>query len=241
MHVCRFIIFFFLLTVSACDTQGRYTQEEKEYIASNEITWAAESSLYPIIFLDNKGTIDGITKDYLELISKKSGLRFKLVSVVQSKQEVVELLRNEKIDLATTLKPSPERVFATFSRPYIDSDMVMLKRISVPKTVGISRGYAVGIFLRNTRQDLQISEFETDEIGFRALMNDEIDSVVMNEISAKALLRKYNKKYDGSEISYDYLASFAVRKDNTILLHILDKAITDITREEQLEILRKWL
>ncbi len=225
----------------SCDTQYDYTVEEKEYIQSQIVSWAAEDNFYPFIYIDTDGQAAGISKDYMDLITKKTGLKFTMASHGQLMDEL-DQLRRGSVEMITSIRTTPERaVYASFTRPYIFADTVMIKRTNIPRTVGIGKGYAVKNYLEIERKDLKLMEFENDEQAFKAMQRGEIDSVVVDAVSAKFLIKKYRTIYDVVSIPYEYPLSFAVRKDDARLRVILDKAIALITPEEHEEIRRKWM
>lgn len=56
-----------------------FTKEETLWIKANpEVTLGSDYSWAPYDFVDKKGNYTGIAADFLALISKKSGLRFKV-------------------------------------------------------------------------------------------------------------------------------------------------------------------
>jgi ABC-type amino acid transport substrate-binding protein len=229
------------ILLASCSNRVDLTQEELDFVTEHTVIWAAEDNSSPLIFVNPQGEPDGISKDYLDLITKKTGLRFKMVLRGQLMDEL-NSLKLGSVELVTSVRPTPDRAeYASFTRPYVFAETVMMKGVNHPKTVGIGRGYAVKNYLEIERKDLKIVEFSNDEEAFRALQLGEIDSVVVDSISAKSLIKRYRAMYDTIIIPYEYPLSFAVRKDNTLLRAVLDKALSSITPEEHEAIRKKWM
>ena len=225
----------------SCNAQYDYTAEEKEYIQTQTVLWASADNFYPFIYIDTDGQSAGISKDYMNLITKKTGLKFTMASHGQLMDQL-DQLKHGSIEMITSIRTTPERaVYASFTRPYIFADTVMIKRTNIPRNVGIGKGYAVKNYLEIERKDLKIVEFENDEQAFKEMQRGDIDSVVVDAVSAKFLIKKYRAMYDVISVPYEYPLSFAVRKDDARLRVILDKAIASITPEEHTEIRRKWM
>lgn len=245
MSVFKLLLFVvFSLSMVGCQKKEitySFTEEEKRFIETTTIRWASEIDSVPLIFVDSTGSPAGISKDYLDLISKKTGLKF-VSSHDGNKEEVMLALRNNRVDMVTTMRMTSERFeHVDFTRPYVFSDSVLVKKTNFPKTTGIGRAYAVKRYLVERRQDLTLVEFNSDEDAFRALINGDIESVVMDKFSADYFRKKYNTNFDSVTIKFDYFYSFAVSKELAILKNILDKAIQNITKEEHEEILKKWM
>lgn len=228
------------LLIVGCSPPSIFNKEEQAYIDSHIINWAAEDNYQPFIFTDNS-VPKGIAADYLELIIKKSGLKIRLEKSGQL-EEILELLNTGPVDLVTSIRTTPDRSkYADFSRPFIYVDLVQLKRTAFPITTGVTNGSAVVNFLKVERKDLLLIEFDNDEAALNALINDDVDSIVLDSVSANRLMRKYNVEFDEVKIPFEYPLSFAVKKDNTILRSILDKTLTTITAEENKRIIEKWM
>ncbi len=74
----RSVAILFLLLLLSCSQHHDYTIEERSYIATHTIMWCARSTSEPFEFLDNNGVMQGMSVDYLNLISEKTGVRIKI-------------------------------------------------------------------------------------------------------------------------------------------------------------------
>lgn len=241
MSLSRLAIVSLMLILAACTPRHNYTMEEKSYIAMNAITWCARLTSYPYEYLDDNGNFSGMDLDYINLISQKSGLRIKITHT-GSVSECHVHLKNKSVHMMAATRATPERAeYATFTRPYIYVETVMLKVTNKPISAGIGKGFAVRNYLLADRKDLRIEEFSDDEHAVQAMLRGEIDSVIMDTESAKLLRKKYRLELDLITIPFEYPLSFAFRKEDAIPRQIFDKAISDITEFEHERIRRKWM
>jgi ABC-type amino acid transport substrate-binding protein len=237
----RWQLLFLAILVSSCAPKHEYTEVEKNYIATHVVEWCARPTSYPYEFLTDDGTFKGLSVDYLELISQKSGIKIRIAAEA-TMSECQVLLKAGMIQMVSAVRPTPERSeYSTFTRPYVYVETVMLKHTNNPKTVGIGRAYAVKMYLENDRKDLVISEYDDDEQAVKAMLAGGVDSVVMDTESAKMLRKKYRLEVDQVTVPFEYPLSFAFRPGDTVLRGIFDKAISDITDEEHARIRRKWM
>lgn len=217
-----------------------FTKEEIAYIQNTAVTWSAEYNYTPFVYTDD-GKPEGLSVDYLNLISEKSGLKFVPILPGCQLDACLENVANGKADLTTSVRPTPQRAETLkFSRPYYIIGTVFIKRVFEPATVGVGKGYAVIEYLKLNRPDLQLVETDSDETSIELLIAGKIDSVILDSTSAALLRKKYSLNFDQVEIPHDYPLSFATKKDNQLLVSILDKTISKITDNERQKINKKW-
>ncbi|MCH8157891.1 MAG: transporter substrate-binding domain-containing protein, partial [Nitrospinae bacterium] len=103
------------------------TQEERDWLAAHpEISYASDPDFPPIESIDEKGHHIGIAKDFVDLMTEKLGIRFKLVPV-KSWDEVLEKGRTREVDLWSGAAPTPQRLeYMSFTEPYINLPAVIV-------------------------------------------------------------------------------------------------------------------
>ena len=104
---------YFLLLLLLCNTLfanilTNLTTEEKEFIKNNPlINVGAETDWPPFDYVEN-GKYTGIAKDYLEIIEKKTGLKFNYVYGYKW-NDLLQMAFNKEIDLLPILSKTPNR------------------------------------------------------------------------------------------------------------------------------------
>jgi len=229
-HLKILILLLTMFLLGSCNKGSLYTADEQEFIDNNIIVWAAEDNYPPFVYLSGNEPI-GFSVDYLNEISKRSGLKIRLENHCQL-VTCLALLKDKKVDLVTSVRVTPERSeYADFTRPYITVDTVLIKKVNQPATVGAGKGYAIVQFLKQSSPDIKVVEFDNDELALSALIAGSIDSIALDVASARVLREKYKFKFDESSLQINYPLSFAIIK-NSKLKSIIDKTITDIGPRE---------
>jgi two-component system sensor histidine kinase/response regulator len=86
----------------------------------------------PFGFLSQEGKYRGMAADFLNLVSRKTGLQFELIKH-NSWSESVQAVRNLEIDLLPCIGYSEEwRQFLSFSEPYLKFARVIVTRMDSP-------------------------------------------------------------------------------------------------------------
>ncbi len=242
MYIWKIVASIILLfSLTGCGVKSSLTQEERNYVNTHTVVWAGEDNYFPFVYIDRYGQPNGLTVDYMNLISEKTGLKFRMAKHGQL-ATILSSLEHGTVEMVTSVRTTPGRAqYSSFTRPYILVDLVLIKKVNVPKTVAVGRGYAAIDYLKAVRKDLEIVEFDDDEKSYQALIGGVVDCAIMDIPSSRWLTTKYGVDFDKSSIPFEYPLSFAVEKDNFILRSILDKAINDISEDEHAGIKDKWM
>lgn len=241
MRVWKLLLILCIVTLSGCSVRSSLTQAERDYIHTHTVVWAAGDTYYPFMYVDKNSMPHGIAIDYMALITRRTGLQFRM-GVHGQLPELLSALKSGQVDMVPSIRTTPERAaYASFTRPFILVDLVLLKRIRDPKTVGVAKSSAARVYLSAARKDLAITEYEDNTEAYRALMDGRIDSCVMDVMVATALANRFDTEFDKSSVPFEYPLSFATAKDNIILRSIIDKALNSLSIDEQERIRIKWI
>lgn len=214
-----------------------FTPDHSHYINNNIIIWAVEGNFHPFIRMTSNGPT-GISLEFLELIGHKTGLKLFSHSEPCQLIKCLDLLKNGDVSLVTSVKATPEReVNADFTIPYISVKSVIVSNVTEFKTLAVGKGFAVVPYLRNTYPNVALIEVPDDERGMLLLLSGSVDGVVTDELAEKSFKERYHYNHSVTPIDFRYDLSFAVRKGNSMLVLILNRAIESITPEEREKIL----
>ena len=223
------------------------TAEEMAWIKTHaNVTWAVEDNRPPYIFVEN-GISKGLSRDYMDLIGKKTGIKF-----VQMKVNTFingyDLTAGGIVDVVTAIHPTPERSTKIgFTAPISYVGGVFLFRSSTiprqPLAVGISRGFAVKDYLNFRFPDMKVVEVQDDTESLLLLQKGLLDASVMDEASADHLLEHLAIKDSvrKARINFDYPYSLGYKKENQILGSILTKAVNSINQHDKEKINSRWI
>ncbi len=207
----------------------------------------------PFDFVNSSGKYDGISNDYLKILSQKTGLEFKVI--IDKWANNLQKMKEQKIDLLHAVYYTKERdTYMHYTQSYFemlnyffirdDLDVKTLKDLN-GKRVAMPKGYAHEEILKQEFPQIKIVTVDT--------FSDAIDAVLVKKadilfdtyaaLSYKLKQEKINtivpfKAYRGKHIAKLHMAS---HKTNPTLAHIIDKGLAQITKLEKEKIYSKWL
>lgn len=255
-----FILFFLLhgsLLFASSEktvTQLELTQKEQNWILEHPTILVGGSPDWtPFNFVALNGEYSGIANDYLNLIAKKTGLKFS-VSIDQWSNNL-QKIRDGRIDLLGAVYYTDERTqFLTYSSPYFEVlDYFFIRNDLIVETlddlngkrVAIPHGYAHLTFLKK--------HFPTIKIVLVDTFGDAIDAVLENRADLLydtygSLIYTLEKEGVNTIIPFKSTRQYGknpihivTRKDNPELSAIIQKGLNTITVQEKREIYDKWL
>ncbi len=244
------IMLVILTSVGATVT---FTQEEKAYIKEHPIiTLGADYQWPPFDFSDQNGKPDGLSIDYINLISQKSGLKFNVESAVWA--ETIEHMKNKKFDgLTCAVKTTQREDYLTFTTPYLSVPMVIITQTKTQgfktlealrgKVVSINKGSYIHEWLQEKYPDIKLRLSTSNEHSLEMLSLGEVDAYVGNLAVATYIINKNllnNVKITAKLEAFETSVSIAIDKDKPILFSIIQKSINDISEQEAQVIKSKW-
>jgi ABC-type amino acid transport substrate-binding protein len=221
------------------------TEDELAYIAGHPtVTFAAEDNRPPYIFVEGD-QVKGLSTEYIELIAKKTGLKFQPVKT-GSYIESMDALEMEKVDVMTSIRPTPENTrFMGFTPPIAYQGGVYVFRVNTlprsPLTTGLHKGCPARGYLVSRFPDMQLVDTVDDEEAISLLHKGLLDGVVTDAGTARYLTNKSDVQVRWASINFDFPFSFAYNSNAVTLGSILTKAISSITPEDKHTINSRWL
>lgn len=212
-----------------------------------------DPSFVPYEFIDIDGTYNGIAKEYLDLISLKTGLVFEITPDLTWEKAYEKAVLKE-IDLLPIISKSEERErYFLFSEPYYYfqrvifigndvSDIASLNDLE-GRSVAVQRNSSHHEFLK-TLPNISMSLYDTVEDAISALANGSEQAFIGNLATTL-----YLAKQGGiSQLAYITIKDqnrqtlhFAVRNDYPELLSIMNKGLSAITQAEKIAIDNRWI
>ncbi len=232
----------------------RLTDEEIEWLRQHPVIRVAQDPNWPPIeFACEDGSFCGMSKDYLELIEQRLGIKFARVTGL-TWQQAYDRLRRFDIDMTTSVSVTPERTeFWAFTRPYMEVPIVIATAMDVTfirsmdelvgRKVSVVEGYLVCELMPQDYPGIELVRVENTLAGLEMVSRGEVFAHVDNMLVISyylAKMRSVNLKIAG-ETPYVNAQAMAVRNDWPELAHILQKALDSITPAEHEEIYRRWL
>ena len=233
----------------------KLTDQEKEWIDKHPIiNIGAEIDWAPYSFVDNNGKYSGISRDYINLISKISGLKFKY-HIDRTWNELLVALKNGEIDVIPALYKTKEReVYTNYTNSYIQLEEYFFtnskhkKIYSVKelegKTIAAIKGCATVSWIREKYPKINIIEKKDMIECLEALKSGESEAYIDTDAALYTIQKNFmtdivlNNKVKERKVVKLYIG---VRKSFTILTSIINKALKIISKDEQNKILSNWV
>lgn len=258
-----FLIFYLFLQLIVPNAQAtkqnkisselNLTPEQIAWIRSHPtIKVAAETDWFPFDFVGENKKHDGLSKDILELIAKKTGLHFDIIPDVWSNS--LAKVENKTLDLLPALfKTSKREKNLTFSQPYYHpaiyfyththSNLLPNSKISQNK-IALVRGYAASQAIIKKYPEMKIIYTDTIAQAIELLKQQKVDLIV----GAQSVINyEKNKKNIINIIKLKSVLSgsinglhIAVRQDYKPLIAIIDLALDSISEFTKEQLYRKW-
>ncbi len=228
------------------------SDEELDYISNSPIVTYSEINWKPLSIIEDN-TMKGIMGDYLDLVSKRTGLIFKYKPAA-SWIEVLNLFKDKKIDLIPGVGSSPqERTLGLISNRYAKYPLVIVSSNKFTyidslndlknNTIAVPKYYTSYNFIVKNFPEIKV--VPTNNISEALLMveNGKADAFVGHIATSLyyiAELHLKDLKISGTT-QFDFEHHYLIQNDNPILLSIINKTFASITYQEKKDIYSKWV
>lgn len=217
---------------------------------------AVERDYAPFIFADADGKPQGMSMDMLSLVQAESGLKVQSLPP-QPLATLLEDLRNQRADLITSLRSTPERAeFLVFSRPYIEVPAILVLGTGVSsadarkglkglagKPVAVGKGYGVEAPMRQRYPEVEWQAVEDDAAALRGVSQGRYFGAVADAASVAFLIRRdgFLDLQPAGRVGFDYPLSFALAKPHAALMPRIDQSIQSITPAARQAVIDRWM
>jgi polar amino acid transport system substrate-binding protein len=233
--------------VQLSEEETAFLQQHRVFRVGIDREW------YPLDFVDAAGRHSGVAADYLNLLSQRLGITFK-VETGQPWPRILEMLQARELDVLAMAASTPERMtYAEFTRPYIRSPMVIVTNTDADyiagaselrgKRIAVVKSYASHEWLAANHPELDLQLVDTTVQGLERVATGELFAFVDNLASVSFLIKQQglsNLKVSG-QFPKAFDLAMGVRSDWPLLRGILQKGLDSITQQEKDDIYNKWV
>jgi signal transduction histidine kinase/DNA-binding response OmpR family regulator/membrane-bound lytic murein transglycosylase MltF len=231
----------------------QFSKEEDEFLRNRPVLRVAfDVDWPPVEFSDKDLGMRGMTADYLNRMRELLGVEFE-PSQPRPWKEMMRAVENGELDFFSAISPtSQRREWVGFTDTYLSFPIVILTGKAVPyigsmsdlknKTVSVVDGYASHDFLLENHPDLTLLPVADVKEGLMTVSTGKAFAFVGSLASASHVMSREgltDLKVSG-ETPYSYDITMGTRKDNTVLLKILGKALASISPQERNTINSRW-
>jgi len=245
-----------VLAVPCYATDGgiSWTEAERAFLDEHPvIRLGIDPGFVPFEFIDEDGQYKGITADYLDLVSRKTGLRFEVAPDL-TWPEAYDLALTGGLDALPAIGKTAEREqHFLFSEPYYSFKRVIVVHDQEKAITGIEdlQGLTVAVQRNSSHHSyllsfpgINLSLYDSVEAALTAVGTREETAFVGNLATTNYLIRTNgltNLRFIAFEAEKQQALYFAVRKDYPELVSIFNKALDSITDQEKAAINNAWI
>lgn len=255
MKILPALIFMLGLLISAKAVAIEFTEEEKEYIASNpKVTVAMMPDFTPFSYSIENSPV-GFEHDLLNLISEKTGLYFE--KSFSNWTTNYNAFKNKERDVITSISYKKFREpFTTFTSAYYEIPIMIFVRDDFGEYLGINSlenkrvGVLKDVFYLAELEAMNTMElvyYDTYEELTKDLVFGKVDALLQNLTNINHLIKKhsYNNIRLASELSLKNTKKedlrLGVQPEKPLLSSILQKGLDSITKKEKASLVNKWI
>jgi len=230
------------------------TDEERAWLNEHPvIRTASDPGWAPIEFVDEKGQYQGISIEYIDRLEQILGIKFERVKD-QTWVEMVNNFKKGEIDLFTSVNRTPEREsYINFTDSYTHFPIAIFSDPEMPfiidmkelrgKKVGIVEGYATQELMETNYPQIELVMVADPVEALDLLSRGNIDAYVGNILVTGYYIGKlgYTHIKIVGKTPFQYVQSMGVRKDWTLFVSILNKALGSISETDKNAIYNQWI
>jgi diguanylate cyclase (GGDEF)-like protein len=246
----KLLLLFFLLT--GCTAQAQNSVAVSALPASLKI--AISSDTYPYMFVDEQGQPAGLVVDYWQEIARLQGIKTEFVAADWA--DTLAMLDSGAIDLHGGMGRTTDREQQyLLGQSYLDifSNVFVHRDLTTVRNLADLRPHLVGVVERSTHIDSLTQQQPDLQLKRYASVSAMYDSALRGEIKAFTGLDRLPPRYPAyRELMALYPVykkvpvrkielTFAVRRDQALLLRALKQAADAIGMSFRDQLERKWL
>jgi diguanylate cyclase (GGDEF)-like protein/PAS domain S-box-containing protein len=255
----RFIAFFTLLlmqtsvVLAAPAAELALSNSERQWLDSYPtVSFTGDPNWLPYEAFDSSGHYIGIVSEHLKLISKTTGIRFKM-NPSKTWTESTEKAKNGLVDILSETDDSDLKSHLIFTNHYLSNPIVIamnneenyVENIASIKDrkIALIKDYGYASKIRRQYSDIQFITVDNIQHGLVAVSTGEIDALLCTLALCSytiAELGLNNVRIVG-KTEFDTKLALGVQKKLPLLVSILNKAIDQISPGQQQVILDSWI
>lgn len=231
-----------------------FTKEELSWLnAHDEITYSGDPNWLPFEAFDKNGEYIGIVADHVKLIEELIGKKFKKIQP-NSWEDTLDMIKNKKLDVVSEVISKKNTEYLNYTQAYIEAPLVLVMKKNRHsdfisdlyqlngQKVGFVHSYAYALDIYNLYKEMAFLDVKTINEGLNKVATGELDAYVCTLNAASysiGVLGLSNIEVIGM-LPINMKLGFGINNDSTILLNIMNKALSAISQDEHLKIMANW-
>lgn len=224
-------------------------EEEKTWLKGRVVRVAFVKNDFPPYDISNDGSslyYEGISADYLKLFELLLGTKTQLISF-RTRKDAIAAIQNDEVDMLTSSNNFESVLGLALTEPY-QGDIPAIfvngyNNIDNIDRIGMFYEYLPDEVILNRYTNSQLIQFTSPQELVSGLINGEVDAIVLDLFSANYQI---NSEFVDN-ISFKELLkfdskgfSFALNKDNKVLLGLLDRVLLSVDNNLKTLLKMNW-
>lgn len=229
------------------------TGEEQSYLINKQpIKMCISADWTPFEKLDKDNKYIGLGADYYSIIEKNLSTKFELIKT-KTPSEALNFIKDDKCDFLSLAVRTPRMESElNLSSTIFKIPLVIATKLNVPfvnkledlknQKIAVPRKYINIDFFKNKYSNLDIVEVENAQEGLKLLKEGKVYGFVgmLYTVSYRIQTEYFNDLKIAGKISDEWEFVVGVKKNDEILLSILQKSINNIDSLQMKELMNKW-
>ena len=231
------------------------THSELDYLQKHSVIKVHNEQDWTPYNFNTKGTAQGFSIDYMNLLASKIGLKVKYISGY-TWEEFLNMIKHNKIDVMLNIAKTTNREkYLAYTSPYLDTVYTMIvkdthnryKKLSDfdGKTIAVVKGFYEEEMLKKYYPNINLLLVDNTTECLKAVIFNKAHGTLNTLGVAQYLIAKYQisglkTAFEIKDKRFDLKLHLATNKNNTILRDILEKGKAQITQEEIIKLREKW-
>lgn len=226
-----------LLALCACG--GSSAKSDYKTVNSGKLTISTSPDFPPFEYTDDSGNVIGIEPEIMTLICEKIGLELQIDAMdFDSALMAAQQGKSDAVVSGVTVREDRKALF-DFTDSYTTITQAIVSKEGSGITMDNLGDYMIGVQSGTTGQEFVEDDFGTDHvvaydtysIVFQALLNGQIDCIVMDDAVAKAYLAE-NPGLEMTTTTYEPEEyAFGFSKGNTELVDAVNAALGELMND----------
>jgi len=230
-----------------------FTNQELEYLQSKQLlNLCIDPNWLPFEKIENDEHI-GMTAEYIKLFQKELPIPIKLINT-KNWLETLEFSKRRQCDFVSVMMPSDtRRMYLNFTKPLMNMPVVIATSHDKPfindmssvasEKFGITEGFAYEELLKKEYPNIKLIKVKNPKEGLLRVKQGKLYGHIG---VLPAIGYNINESYVGDlkiagKLRNTATFSMATRNDEPLLNSIFNKLISEISVQENKDILNKWL
>jgi len=233
------------------DAKNSFSAAEQAYLQSNPVLSYSDIDWRPLSIVKN-GAHSGLTHDYMNLISKLTGIKFDFIEN-ELWSDALYLFNSKQVDMLLSSESLTEQLFDTIaSDEYANFKLTIVMKENAPfvasindlkdKTLVLPKGFTAHSYIKSLETKFNIITTDTVFEALTLVSEGKADAFIGHfAVVIYQLERYFSQLSIVGLVEREYSHRLLLHKSNRLAMSIINKAIRTITQQQHQNIRDRWI